>query len=148
MTVTSLKEMVEKLTIANRLTLIGIVAVIGMVTMGFIHKNSMFKIDSVADELHKNSKTMELLDGLSNSVFVEYDAALNYLKSATEKDKYAWQQVSKENAEDFTLLESVLPTKEMVEVGVKSRLFIDLFLNQIRVALLPLFHGIYGCGVL
>jgi len=103
----------DKLTIMHRLTLIGVLAVLGMVTTGLIHNTAVNKVQEIGDELRIASEKMEMLDGLSNGMFVEFESASRYLQFSDKTGRVSWQEFSDDNDETLERLVKELPTETM-----------------------------------
>lgn len=102
-----------RLTIMHRLTLIGVLAVLGMVISGIIHNTSVTKVEAIADKLRVASETMEVLDGLSNGMFVEFESASRYLQFSDKAGRVSWQEYSDGNDEALLRLVAELPEQSM-----------------------------------
>ncbi len=124
----------NKLTITHRLTLIGILAGVGMIMAGLVHNFTIKQLNTIADKTSANASLMEVLDGLSGSVFIEFEATSRYLKLAQPGGYEAWQTYSAANDNDIAQLVSELPLASLREEAKLVQISMSHFDQKFLVA--------------
>ncbi|MDX8382040.1 MAG: methyl-accepting chemotaxis protein [Ghiorsea sp.] len=104
---------ITELTIAQRLSFIGVLAALGMVLVGSIHTSTVRQISSLTEESSAGAKLMEKLDGLTIHLFAEHLNTQDYLKYSDKKSEAKWKIHSQEKGELLTYLSEFLPTSIM-----------------------------------
>ncbi len=123
----NLKEWFSRLTIANRLTLIGVVAALGMLLVGVIHQSEMRNAHNTLNELTQTTNQIELMEGLIGSLLHEYNKGLLYLKYSDRASKQAWQHYTDMNDERLTKLVQILPTQDMQQHIQTAKIAMEKF---------------------
>ncbi|MDQ6977326.1 MAG: hypothetical protein Q9M75_04365, partial [Ghiorsea sp.] len=103
----------EGLSIGKRLALIGMLAALGMLVAGFIHMNSVAKINQSVETVSHAQSLMEKLDALMGDVFIEFEAGSRYLKYADKGAKVTWAAYTQKNDKVIDDLRLNLPTQEL-----------------------------------
>ncbi|MBL4658766.1 MAG: PAS domain-containing protein, partial [Alcanivoracaceae bacterium] len=106
----SILTKLDGLSIGKRLSLIGLLAALGMLVAGMIHMKSVAKISQAVDAASEVGGQMEQLGILTRDVLIEFEAASRYLTYATQDTKVTWQDYSGKNDEVIKDLKENLPT--------------------------------------
>jgi len=103
----------EGLSIGKRLALIGMLSALGMLVAGFIHMNSVAKINQAVATVSDVQRLIEKLDALMGDVFIEFEATSRYLKYSDKSAKETWSAYSEKNDKIIYDLRLNLPTQEL-----------------------------------
>ncbi|MDX8397877.1 MAG: hypothetical protein R8K49_06115, partial [Mariprofundaceae bacterium] len=108
---------INDLKVSHRLGMIGMISLLGMLLIGFLHMRSLDHLEVNLNSMLKSASLMEEFDSLTGSVFEQQSLINQFLLSGGAAKKQRWQELSSGNDKVFKDLESELPTSELREAA-------------------------------
>jgi len=105
----------NKITIMQRLILMGVLSFLGLMIAGGVHQYTLNGVTKLAKQEGKAAKTMEVLDGLAGTAVEEHNTVNRYIELSNPADKALWRNLQATNKEALEILARDLPTQALRE---------------------------------
>jgi len=111
----------KQYSIMKRLSLIGIVALLGLGASGVAHQYMVNSLASISDQEVTASDLMESMNGLSGLLWQELEAVQSYALDRKVAKLTVYKTFSEENTASMALLEKEMPSEKVVAKVVKMQ---------------------------
>ncbi len=111
----NIKAWFAKMTIVERLRLIGAVALLGLFLVAFTHSFLLRKVESIVTSFTQSTMVMEDMDMFMADLFQEKEATQAFLQFSQKSGLSKWEVFSLKNDKALDKLIEALPTQSMRE---------------------------------